>query len=129
MSIFPSIIDAVWKHWRGVALIALLIAGAIVGHAWYVALARPRRFSATLAAFAEADWTRRGERKGRATRSSRRNSRKSAALEKQVPDAEASARGVAGALPPLPAPITFSSAPDALSSAGAGIRGTRPSNG
>jgi len=127
MSIFPSIIDAVWKHWRGVALIALLIAGAIVGHAWYVAHRSAAALSATLAASQkQIDAAAASERARDAQLATQLA--QIAALEKQVQTPKQALAALPGALPPLPAPITFSSAPDALSSA-APASANAPSNG
>jgi len=116
MSIFLSIIDAVWKHWRGVALLALLVAAAIVGEAWFSAHRSAAALSATLAASqkqidaaADAEKTRDAQLATQLAQI--------AALEKQVQTPKQALAALPGALPPLPAPITFSSAPDALSSA------------
>jgi hypothetical protein len=116
MSIFLSIADAAWKHWRGVTLLALLVAAAILGQAWYAAHRSAAALSATLATWQQQIDAAATNEKARDAHLATQLAQ-IAALEKQVQTPQQAFAALPGALPPLPVPITFSSVPAALSSA------------
>ena len=126
MSIFLSIVDALWKHWRGVALFALLLAAAILGQAWYAAHRSAAALSATLATWQQQIDAAAASEKARNAQLATQLAQISA-LEKQVQTPQQAFAALPGALPPLPVPITFSSVPAGLSSAAPASKNAPPS--
>jgi hypothetical protein len=107
MSIFLSMIDFAWKHWRGVALIALLAVAAFVAHAWLAARRSAAALSATLAASQKQVDAAAADEK---TRDAQLASQLAqiAALQKKVQTPQQALAALPGTLPPLPQPITLS---------------------
>jgi hypothetical protein len=116
MSIFLSIVDFAWKHWRGVALFALLVVSAFVAHAWLGARRSAAALSATLAASQKQVDAEAADEKTRDAQLATQLSQ-IAALERKVQTPQQALAALPGALPPLPQPITLSSSSPAPSSA------------
>jgi hypothetical protein len=116
MSIFLSIVDFAWKHWRGVALIALLAVSTFVAHAWLAARRSAAALSATLATSQKQVAAAAADEKTRDAQLATQLAQ-IAALEKKVQTPQQALAALPGALPPLPQPITLSAAEPAHSSA------------
>jgi hypothetical protein len=108
MSIFLSMVDLVWKHWRGVALIALLAVSAFVAHAWLAAHRSAAALAATLAVSQKQIDAAAADEKTRDAQLAAQIAQ-IAALEKKVQTPQQALAALPGALPPLPQPITLSS--------------------
>jgi hypothetical protein len=118
MSTFLSIVNAIAKHWRSVAIAALLCAGALIGYEWFAAHRSAAALSATLAASQQQITAAAADEKTRDAQLATQLAQISA-LEQKVQTPKQALAALPGALPPLPLPITLSSVPPSLASANA----------
>ena len=104
MSILISLGELAWKHWRGVALLALVALAAIVGEAWFFAHRSAAALAATLATSQQQVAAAAASEKARDAQLATQLAQISA-LEKQVQTPKQALAALPGALPPLPLPI------------------------
>ncbi|MGB6431503.1 MAG: hypothetical protein WBF06_13030 [Candidatus Acidiferrales bacterium] len=127
MSIPLSLDELAWKHWRAVALVALLIAAALIAHAWFAAHRSAAALSATLAASQKHLDAAAASEKARDAQLATQLAQ-IAALEKKVQTPQQALAALPSALPPLPQPITISPSAPSSANAQAGGAGNQPAS-